>query len=47
MTCANCGADRPTQRYQIHLGTDEVVDIELCDDCRRKFATADWVDLVV
>jgi len=47
MRCANCDADRPVERYQIHLATDEVVDIALCEGCRHKFATADWVDAVV
>jgi|AntRauTorckE6833_2_1112554.scaffolds.fasta_scaffold00261_17 hypothetical protein len=47
MPCANCGDDVPVDRYQVHLGTDEVLDIELCEGCRHKFATANWVEAVV
>jgi len=47
MPCGNCGTDRPTDRYQIHLATDEVVELGLCDECRDRFETADWVELVV
>ena len=47
MPCGNCGADRPTERRQVHLDTDEVVELALCEECRERFATADWVDLVV
>jgi hypothetical protein len=47
MPCGNCGENRPTDRYQVHLGDDEVVELALCDDCRERFESADWVELVV
>jgi len=47
MTCANCGKDLPVQKYDIHLSTDEVVELALCEGCRHKFVTSDWVTAVV
>ncbi|SDQ53836.1 hypothetical protein [Natronobacterium texcoconense] len=46
-TCANCRANVPARRYHVHLSTDEVVEIPLCEGCRYKFVTAEWVDTVV
>lgn len=46
-TCANCGDDLPTQRYHIHLSTEEIMEIMLCEGCRHKFATATWVDTLI
>jgi hypothetical protein len=45
--CGNCGANRPAERYQIHLDTDDVVEMGLCDECRDRFENAAWVTLVV
>lgn len=45
--CANCGEDLPTQRYHVYLSTGQVLEIELCEGCRHKYVTADWVDAVV
>ncbi|MFC7225247.1 hypothetical protein ACFQKF_19420 [Halalkalicoccus sp. GCM10025322] len=46
-TFANCRDDPPTQRYHIHLSTEEIVEIMLCDGCRHKFVTANWVDALI
>ena len=45
--CANCGADLPAHRYHIHLSTGQVLEIVLCEGCRHKYVTADWVDAVI
>ncbi|MBX0324406.1 hypothetical protein EGH21_15360 [Halomicroarcula sp. F13] len=45
--CANCDEDLPTQRYHVHLATGEVMEMELCEGCRHKFVTAEWVSAVV
>lgn len=45
--CANCGDAVPTSRYHIYLSTDEVVEVSLCEGCRYKFVTSDWVQAVV
>ncbi|WP_195893003.1 hypothetical protein [Halopiger djelfimassiliensis] len=46
--CANCGDETlPVSRYHIYLSTDEVIEVVLCEGCRYKFATADWVNAVV
>ncbi|WIV68560.1 hypothetical protein [Natrialbaceae archaeon AArc-T1-2] len=47
MTCANCGDDVPIQRYHVYLDTNEVVEVVLCEGCRYKFVTANWVTAVV
>ena len=47
MTCTNCGSDLSIQRYHLHLSTDEVVELALCEGCRYRFVTADWVRAVV
>lgn len=47
MVCANCERDRPVERHHVHLESDEVMEMDLCEACRHKFATADWVDAVV
>ncbi|EMA41791.1 hypothetical protein [Halobiforma nitratireducens] len=46
-TCTNCRARAPSRQYHVHLSTAEVVEISLCEGCRYKFVTADWVDAVV
>ncbi|WP_265111909.1 hypothetical protein [Halosolutus halophilus] len=46
-SCANCGDAVPTDRYHVYLATDEVVEVRLCEGCRYKFATADWVQAIV
>ena len=46
-SCINCGADLPARQYHVHLETDQVVELELCEGCRYKFVTADWVKAVV
>lgn len=46
-TCANCAEPLPAHRCHIHLATGEVLEIVLCDGCRDKFVTADWVDAVI
>jgi predicted SprT family Zn-dependent metalloprotease len=45
--CTNCEEDLPTQRYHIHLSKGEVLEIMLCEECRHKFATADWVEAMI
>lgn len=45
--CANCGEADPVQQYHVHLERGEVVEVELCEGCRHKFVTADWVRAVV
>ncbi|GEM_PF-1019538 len=45
--CVNCGESVPTDRYHVHLSTDEVVEVALCESCRYKFVTAEWVRAVV
>ncbi|WP_255190603.1 hypothetical protein [Natronobeatus ordinarius] len=47
MTCTNCGANLPIRRYHLHLSTGEVVELALCEGCRYKFVTADWVKAVI
>ena len=47
MRCANCGGDVPTQRYHVYLATEEIIELPLCEGCRYKFVTADWVTAVV
>ncbi|EMA27407.1 hypothetical protein [Natronobacterium lacisalsi] len=46
-TCANCGSRVPARRYHVHLSSAEVLELPLCEGCRYKFVTADWVDAVV
>lgn len=46
-TCTNCGEALPAQRYHIHLSTDEVLEIMLCEGCHHKFVAADWVDVMI
>ena len=45
--CANCGDPVPTDRYHVYLSTDEVVEVALCEGCRHKFVTAEWVQAIV
>ena len=46
--CANCGEDAvAVRRRHVYLSTDEVVELELCEGCRYKFVTAEWVAAVV
>ncbi|WP_154660555.1 hypothetical protein [Halopiger goleimassiliensis] len=46
--CANCGVRVDTvSRHHVYLETDEVVELELCEGCRYKFVTAEWVTAVV
>ncbi|ELY95040.1 hypothetical protein C483_01711 [Natrialba hulunbeirensis JCM 10989] len=46
--CANCGDDRlPVQWCHVYLSTDEVVEVALCEGCRYRFVTAEWVEAVV
>lgn len=47
MRCANCGDAVPVRQYHVYLATDEVVELSLCEGCRYKFVTADWVTAVV
>ncbi|MDS0477076.1 hypothetical protein [Natrinema sp. 1APR25-10V2] len=47
LTCANCGDAVPVRQYHVYLATDEVVELPLCEGCRYKFVTADWVTAVV
>lgn len=48
VTCVNCGEeDYPVDQYHVHLSTDQVIELELCEGCRHKFVTADWVEFVV
>ncbi|ELY45095.1 hypothetical protein C495_09140 [Natronorubrum sulfidifaciens JCM 14089] len=48
MTCTNCGAtEYPIERYHVHLSTGQVVEFTLCEGCRHKFVTAEWVEAVV
>ncbi|MBX0296197.1 hypothetical protein [Haloarcula nitratireducens] len=47
MTCANCGQEIAARRYHVHLSTGEAMEIALCESCRHKFVTADWVTAVV
>jgi protein-arginine kinase activator protein McsA len=47
MPCGNCDTNHPTDRHQVHLATDEVVELALCEACHERFAAADWVELVV
>lgn len=48
MSCTNCGADDlAIDRYHVHLWTDQVVELDLCEPCRHAFVTADWVEFVV
>lgn len=46
-TCGNCGEPLPVRRHHVYLSTGEVVEVALCEGCRHKFATADWVEAVV
>ncbi|ELY62467.1 hypothetical protein C490_17933 [Natronobacterium gregoryi SP2] len=46
-TCANCEEELPSRRYHVHLSTDDAVELPLCEGCRYKFVTAEWVDTVV
>lgn len=46
-TCANCEEVLPVEQYHVHLSSGEVLEIVLCDGCRYKFATADWVEAVL
>lgn len=46
--CANCGETAlPARRRHVYLSTDEVVEVDLCEGCRYKFVTAEWVEAVV
>ena len=46
--CANCDrATSRTRRRHVYLSTDEVVELTLCEGCRYKFVTAEWVTAVV
>ncbi|AXR78011.1 hypothetical protein [Natrarchaeobaculum sulfurireducens] len=46
--CANCGHDTSgTRWHHVYLSTDEVVELSLCEGCRYKFVTAEWVTAVV
>lgn len=46
--CANCGENAlPVHRCHVYLATDEVVEVDLCEGCRYKFVTAEWVEAVV
>lgn len=47
MTCDNCEEDLPIQRHHVYLSSNEVVELDLCEGCRHKFVTADWVAAVV
>lgn len=47
MACTNCGEDVPAERYHVYLSTGQVVELPLCEGCRYKFVTADWVHAVV
>ncbi|MDQ2050402.1 hypothetical protein RBH26_07870 [Natronolimnohabitans sp. A-GB9] len=46
-SCVNCGEELPVRRYHVHLTTEQAVVLELCEGCRYKFVTADWVTAVV
>lgn len=46
--CANCEVETAAvRRYHVYLSTDEVVELPLCEGCRHKFVTAEWVTAVV
>ncbi len=48
MDCRNCeSATGAVEAYHLHLWTGRVLEIALCEGCRRKFVTAEWVDAVV
>ncbi len=48
MACRNCESTAgPTEEYQLHLSTGQVLTITLCEGCRREFVTAEWVDAVI
>ncbi|WP_458208150.1 hypothetical protein [Haladaptatus sp. NG-SE-30] len=47
VTCYNCEEDLPVQRYHVHLSTGEVLELVLCEGCRYKFVTSDWVAAVI
>ena len=47
MRCANCQESRPVRRYHVYLATEEVVELNLCEGCRYRFVTAEWVTAVV
>lgn len=48
MACSNCGeAEFPVERYHVHLAAGQVLELELCEGCRHKFVTADWVEFVI
>lgn len=48
MRCTNCGANEyPVQQYHVHLATDQVVEVRLCEGCRHKFVSSDWVEFVI
>ncbi|WP_167768543.1 hypothetical protein [Haloarcula amylovorans] len=47
MTCANCKRDIAARRYHVHLSSGEAMEIMLCEGCRHKFVTAEWVTTVV
>ena len=47
MACVNCGEDLPAERYHVYLPSNEVVELALCEGCRHKLVTADWVSAVI
>lgn len=34
-------------RRHVHLDSGQVVEIQLCEGCRHKFVTSDWVEFVL
>lgn len=48
MSCRNCeSAAGPTETYELYLADGQVLELPLCEGCRREFVTADWVDAVL
>lgn len=46
-TCVNCGEPGRVRRYHIYLSTEDVVELSLCEGCRYKFVTSEWVRAVI
>lgn len=48
MRCRNCGeTELAVTEHHVHLSTGQVVEMALCESCRYRFVTADWVNAVI
>lgn len=48
VSCSNCGVEEySVEQYHVHLDSGRVLEMELCEGCRSKFVTADWVEAVL